>query len=86
MPADKSEQGSTSYEIVIQGRLDERWARRFGDMTVTPLPGGTTRICGPVADQPALHGILSRIRDLGLVLVSLNRNPAGDSQSRPADQ
>ena len=51
MPADKARQGPTRYEIVTQRRLDERWARRFGDMTLTALPDGTTRICRPVADQ-----------------------------------
>ncbi len=61
------------YEIVVQGRLDERWAARLENMTVTALPNGQTRLAGAVADQPALHGLLNRIRDLGLVLVSVQK-------------
>ncbi len=65
--------GPQEYAIVVMGHLDQRWAGRLGDMTLTPLPGGQTQLRGPVADQPALHGILSRIRDLGLVLISVQR-------------
>jgi hypothetical protein len=76
MREEKFEQGPTEYEILVQGHLDERWTRRFGEMTVTALPDGTTRLCGPIADQPALHGVLSRIRDLGLVLISVQQRAA----------
>ncbi len=65
--------GPAMYEILVKGRLDERWASRLGDMQIAALPGGRTRLYGPVVDQPALHGILSRIRDLGLVLISVQR-------------
>jgi hypothetical protein len=78
MVRDRLEQGRLSYEIVVKGQLDGRWAGRFGEMTLTALPDGRTRLCGPVADQPALHGILSRIRDLGLVLISVQQIDAGD--------
>ncbi len=61
------------YEIVVKDHLDERWRGRLGDMQITALPDGRTRLCGKVVDQPALHGILSRIRDLGLVLVTVQR-------------
>ncbi len=78
MTGDRLEQGGVSYEIVVKGHLDERWEGRFGEMTVRAQPDGTTRLCGPVADQPALHGILSRIRDLGLVLISVLQIDARD--------
>ncbi len=65
--------GAAKYEILVKGHLDERWASRLGDMKITRLADGRTRLCGPVVDQPALHGILSRIRDLSLVLISVRR-------------
>ena len=61
------------YEIRVRSRLDARWSRRFGDLEITPLPDGDSLIAGPVADQAALYGLLSRMRDLGLVLVSVRR-------------
>jgi hypothetical protein len=62
-----------TYEIVLQGHLAGRWARRFEGMTMTALPGEQTLLAGPIADQAALHGILARIRDLGLTLISVAR-------------
>jgi hypothetical protein len=61
------------YEITVQGELDERWAKWFEDLTISPTPSGETIISGVVADQSALHGILNRIRDLGLELISIQR-------------
>jgi hypothetical protein len=61
------------YEIVVEGRLAERWTRQLAGMTVTALPGEQTLLAGPITDQPALHGVLARIRDLGLTLVSVAR-------------
>ena len=60
-----------TYQIRVQGELDEGWADRFGNMTIT-AQGGITTLTGTVADQPALHGLLIRIRDLGLPLISVN--------------
>jgi hypothetical protein len=57
------------YEIRLRGHLDERRARQFEGLTMTLLPEGETLLCGPVVDQAALHGILSRIRDMGVPLV-----------------
>ena len=51
--------------------LDDRWAEWFGDLTMTREPDGTTTLRGPVADQAALHGILIKIRDLGMVLLAV---------------
>ena len=64
---------SAWYEIRLQGRLDPRWASWFEGMTLTDRTDGTTVIDGLVADQAALHGLLQRLRDLGLPLLSVDR-------------
>jgi hypothetical protein len=64
---------SAWYEIRLQGRLDPRWATWFDGMTLTHRSDGTTVIHGLVADQAALHGLLQRLRDLGLPLLSVDR-------------
>ncbi len=65
--------GSPSrYEIRIEGVLDSRWAAWFEGLQVKS-DGEETVICGPVTDQPALHGLLVKVRDLGLCLISVRR-------------
>jgi hypothetical protein len=59
------------YEIRLQGRIDERWAAWFEDMTIEPEPDGVTVLRGHVVDQAALHGLLARLRDLNLPLISV---------------
>ena len=59
------------YEIRIKGHLDDRWASWFGGLTLTREDNGETLLTGPVVDQAALHGLLRRVRDLGLPLVSV---------------
>lgn len=66
-------EGGEVYEIRVRGHLDDTWVEWFSELAMTHEEGGTTALTGPVADQPALHGLLIKIRDLGLVLVSLNR-------------
>jgi hypothetical protein len=60
------------YQIQVQGKLDESWSDWFSGMTIT-FEGGITTLTGPVADQAALRGILSKIWDLNLTLVSVTR-------------
>jgi hypothetical protein len=61
------------YEIRVQGRLDTRWATWFDGLTLTHDGDGTTCIHGEVVDQSALHGLLQKVRDTGLPLVSVRR-------------
>jgi hypothetical protein len=65
-------QSPRRYEIRVEGHLDTRWAAWFDGLTLTQGSDGTTIIHGPVADQAALHGLLQKIRDLGLPLISVN--------------
>lgn len=59
------------YEIRIKGHLDNHWADWFDGLTITQDPNGETRLTGPVTDQAALHGLLRKVRDLGLPLISV---------------
>jgi hypothetical protein len=61
------------YEIRIQGHLHSRWAAWFDRLSLTNEPDGTTLISGLVVDQAALHGLLQKVRDVGLPLVSVTR-------------
>ena len=63
--------GPPHYEIRLQGRLSPRWAAWFDGMTLTTADDGTTALAGPVIDQAALHGVLQKVRDLGLPLLSV---------------
>ena len=65
--------GVDRYEIRLHGDLPSRWAAWFDGLAVTSGGDGTTVITGPVADQTALHGLLQRVRDLGIPLVSVTR-------------
>ena len=62
------------YHIVVNGRLDERWLRWFDGHTVDYLDNGKTLIVLTAVDQPALFGVINRIRDLGLELVSVQKD------------
>jgi len=61
------------YEIRIKGHLDARWANSFEGLSFTHANDGTTILAGSVVDQTALHGMLRKVRDLGLPLVSVMR-------------
>ncbi len=59
------------YEIRLKGHLDDRWTDRFEGLTITLEEDGNTLLTGRVVDQAALHGLLKKIRDLGMPLVSV---------------
>jgi hypothetical protein len=61
------------YRIIIKGHLDGEWSEWFEGLTITRVDNGETILMGPLIDQTALHGVLSKIRDLGLPLLSLTR-------------
>lgn len=63
------------YRLRVDGHLDEHWSARFGDLALTHHGDGTTSIAGVVADQAELHGLLTRIRDLGITLISVELLP-----------
>lgn len=64
---------SGQYEIRLAGHLDRRWAEWFDGLTLTQEGDGTTVMRGTVVDQAALHGLLQKVRDLGLPLVSITQ-------------
>ena len=72
------------YEIRIRGHLSSRWTARFDGMALTTRADGTTLIEGPVVDQAALHGLLNKLGDLGLPLLSVTQvDPAAPTDPTP---
>jgi len=69
----KSTDRSDHYQICLEGKLDDRWLRWFDGLEVKISDDGQTIICGEF-DQSALHGLFSRIRDLGVTLISVQRD------------
>jgi hypothetical protein len=65
------------YEITLDGVLDDRWTAWFGDISITTR-GGRTVLSAVISDQAALHGLLGKVRDLGLPLISLCRRRGRD--------
>jgi len=61
------------YEIKVKGHLDDRWSEWFDALSVTHDESGNTILSGPIPDQAALHGLLAKVRDLGLPLLSVKR-------------
>jgi hypothetical protein len=68
------------YEIVVDGHLGARWAAWFDGFTTTAEPDGTTLLRGDVVDQAALHGLVQRLRDIGIPLISLTPVEAPTTQ------
>jgi len=61
----------TGYQLRVDGHLEDHWSAWLGDLTLTRERDGTTSLTGFVPDQAALHGLLVKVRDLGLILVSV---------------
>jgi hypothetical protein len=73
--------GPERYEIRIKGHLDDRWAAWFGGLTLTREDNGETLLTGQVVDQAALHGLLRKVRDLGMPLLSVTRVRPGQANT-----
>jgi hypothetical protein len=68
-----------AYQLRVNGHLDQHWSPWFGDLTLTLNDDGTTSLTGAVTDQAELHGLLTKIRDLGIPLISVAIVDAPDS-------
>jgi hypothetical protein len=73
-----------SFEIRLDGQLDERWGEWFEGFSLTNEDDGTTTLTGQVVDQAALHGLLRRVGDLGVTLISFN--PTSTIPTVPPDE
>ncbi len=74
------------YQIRIKGHLDPRWSERFGGLTITLEDNGDTLLSGPVVDQSALHGLLRKVRDLGMQLISVTSIETGPVNGSDVNQ
>ena len=74
------------YEIRIKGHLSCHWTDWFDGLTITLEDTGETLLTGPVVDQAALHGVLKKVRDLGMPLVSVNRLPPDEAVASTAQE
>ena len=78
-------QGMTIYQIRVEGHLNLQWTDWFGGLAITLEEGGDTLLTGPVVDQAALYGLLKKVRDLGMPLVSVFRVGSGQVDVDKAD-
>jgi hypothetical protein len=76
----------TVYQIRLQGQLGRQWTDWFGGLTITLEDNGDTLLTGPVVDQAALHGLLKKVRDLGMPLLSVNRVEPGQADASDVKQ
>ena len=72
-PSENTIRSYGTYAVKVYGQLAPRWSDWFDGFTVTLNTDGTTTLVGQVADQPALYGVISRVRDLGLTLLAVER-------------
>ncbi|HEU5486955.1 MAG TPA: hypothetical protein VFU98_18780 [Microlunatus sp.] len=71
MPHSRRRPAPSGYQLRVTGHLDRRWSSWFGDLVLTHSDDGTTCLTGAIADQAELYGVLSKIRDLGVTLISV---------------
>jgi hypothetical protein len=69
-----------TYEIRVQGHLDQHWSEWFNDLAISYDADGNTVLRGPLADEAALHGMLSKVRDLALPLLAVSREQTDASR------
>jgi hypothetical protein len=74
------------YHIRIEGHLGRQWADWFGGLTISLEDNGDTLLTGPVVDQAALHGLLRKVRDLGMPLLSVKRVEPGQADASDVKQ
>ncbi len=86
MAEHQKEQAGKTYEIKLKGHLDESWADWFDGLTFTHENDGMTALTGEIIDQAALHGLLKKIRDLGMSLLSANRLESGQTDTAGGEQ
>lgn len=77
---------STLYQIRVKGHLDDTLASWFEGFIISNQEDGDALLTGPIQDQAALHGILNRISNLGLILISVNSIPEQDRENKPEDE
>jgi len=70
----------TYYQIRLKGHLDNHWSAWFDSLTIANEANGEAVLAGPLADQAALHGVLIKVRDLGLPLLAVTTVAAGEAQ------
>jgi len=76
---------SDKYEIRLKGRLEKHWSQWFNGLVIQHRKHNETVLTGPIADQAALHGILAKIRDIGIPLLALKRLQESHSQKMPEE-
>lgn len=76
----------TCYEIRVAGHLSPQWADWFEGLTITLEENGDTLLTGPVTDQAALHGLLKKVHNLGLSLLSVNQLPREEAANQPTKE
>lgn len=74
------------YEVRLEGHLDRQWTDWFGGLSITLEDSGDTLLTGPVVDQAALHGLLKKVRDLGMTLISVMRVEPGEVNAPAAKE
>ena len=74
------------YQIRIQGQLGREWTDWFGGLTIRLTDNGETLLTGPVVDQAALHGVLRKVRDVGMPLLSVNHVKPGEAEASDVKQ
>ena len=77
---------ATEYHVRWKGHLDQHWSAWFDNMTITSAANGEAILCGSLPDQAALHGVLNKIRDLGLPLLGVTTVATNETQNKQSDK